>query len=88
MWTCLCACYEQVPVTEVVSTTRFNCMIVRLDDHPSKPPANNPVCDGAGAYVDLHPYGTHAFRMVLDVLGVKDPRILIPRFDKKGPELV
>lgn len=80
MWTCLCACHALVPVTRVVDTARFNCMVVRLGDHPSKPPANHPVCDGAGAYVDLHPYGTHAFRKVLELLDIRDPRILIPQF--------
>lgn len=86
MFACTCACHELVGTTSVVESVRFNCMIVQIDAHPSKPPANDPICRGAGSYVDLHPHGTAAFRRVLLMLGIKDPRILIPQYGT-GPVL-
>lgn len=87
MFTCLCTCHERVLMRKVANTEQFNCMVFMLEEHELKPPANYPVCQGAGAYVDLHPYGTNAFRRVLDLLGIKDPCIIIPRCDT-GPVLL
>jgi hypothetical protein len=61
-------------------------MVLKLDAHRAKPPANHPQCAAAGAYVNLHPYGTRAFVWVLTALGIEGPMIFTPLYDT-GPVL-
>jgi hypothetical protein len=76
---CTCSCQGRVPLQKVAPTPQFNCMVCKLELH-ALPGGSNQPCQAGGAYVDLHPYGTQAFRRVLLALGIADPAILIPRY--------
>lgn len=84
---CRCTCHETVSASKVAETGRFNCMVFKLDTHQAKLPSNHTTCRAAGAFIALHPHSLEKFKQVLEALGFRDYRILIPLHGAE-PQLV